>query len=221
MARSDADLNNRARTLTDPVRNFRFIVSFYPTVYGNPNSDKTNYRSHWQPVAKFGFTSVSGFAFNITPYEIAEGGYNATVHQIPLRVKFSALQLDRGIYIGTRQNWDWMRIMLGVVQGKGKPSTSVLYRADVEIAVLMHPIPYSDGGTSYGSNNPYTQAKDDRVAMRFRVYNAWPTSVVYSDLNAGDNALMVERMTLVHEGLDLEWAEVSNGKLTDAGKFGR
>lgn len=222
MGKSETDINNRARTLTDPIRNFRFIVSFYPTVYGNPNSDKTNFRSHWQPVGRFGFTSVSGFAFNVSPFEIAEGGYNATVHQIPLRVKFSALQLDRGIYLGTRQNWDWMKIMLGVVQGKGNPSTSVLYRADVEIAVLMHPVPYSHMGTGYGGKgSSYSRAKDDRVAMRFRIYNAWPTSVVYSDLNAGDNALMVERMTLVHEGLDLEWGDAANGKITDAGTFGR
>jgi phage tail-like protein len=42
--------------------------------------------------------------------------------------------------------------------------------------------------------------------MRFEVYNAWPTSVAYSDLNAGDNALFVEQMTLVHEGFDVNWA---------------
>jgi len=49
-------------------------------------------------------------------------------------------------------------------------------------------------------------ANDDRVMLRFRLYNAWPTSIAYSDLNAGDNALQVEQMTLVHEGLDMKWA---------------
>jgi phage tail-like protein len=42
--------------------------------------------------------------------------------------------------------------------------------------------------------------------MRFKVYNAWPTAVAYSDLNAGDNAIFVEQMTLVHEGFDIKWA---------------
>ena len=42
--------------------------------------------------------------------------------------------------------------------------------------------------------------------MRFKVFNAWPTTVAYSDLNAGDNALYVEQMTLVHEGFDINWA---------------
>jgi phage tail-like protein len=49
--------------------------------------------------------------------------------------------------------------------------------------------------------------------MRFKVYNAWPTTVAYSDLNAGDNALYVEQMTLVHEGFDLNW-----GKFNDTTK---
>jgi hypothetical protein len=43
--------------------------------------------------------------------------------------------------------------------------------------------------------------------MRFKVYNAWITSVAYSDLNAGDNALFVEQMVLVHEGFDVKWAD--------------
>jgi phage tail-like protein len=42
--------------------------------------------------------------------------------------------------------------------------------------------------------------------MRIEVYNAWPTAVAYSDLNAGDNALLVEQMTLVHEGFNINWA---------------
>jgi phage tail-like protein len=42
--------------------------------------------------------------------------------------------------------------------------------------------------------------------MRIEVYNAWPTAVAYSDLNAGDNALLVEQMTLVHEGFNINFA---------------
>ena len=66
--------------------------------------------------------------------------------------------------------------------------------------MLSHPIP--------GANPEDTNAtQTDHVAMRFNVYNCWPTSVAYSDLNAGDNALFVEQMTLVHEGFDVNWAQ--------------
>jgi phage tail-like protein len=74
------------------------------------------------------------------------------------------------------------------------------FRCDLEIAVLSHPIPGSPNA------NDTTTTSEDHVAMRFKVYNAWPTSVAYSDLNAGDNALLVEQMTLVHEGFDINWA---------------
>lgn len=217
-------LNVRGSLQADPIRNFRFIVSFYPTImpgasgkYGQPN---------WKPVGRFGFTSVSGFAFNVGVQTIREGGYNATVRQIPTHVEFSALQLDRGVALGSSQNWDWMRMMLRVVQGRAEGSKA-LFRSDVEIAVLTAPVPYGNSNKSYGYQNnnseyqnEYQSAKDDHVALRFRLYNAWPTSVVYSDLNAGDNALMVERMTLVHEGLDVAWGDVKDDRLIDAGDFG-
>jgi hypothetical protein len=39
--------------------------------------------------------------------------------------------------------------------------------------------------------------------MRFRVYNAWIANLGYSNLDAGQSTLMVEEMTLVHEGFDV------------------
>jgi len=73
------------------------------------------------------------------------------------------------------------------------------FRCNIEISVLSHPIPAA------GAGDPNAQATD-HVAKRIEVYNAWPTSVAYSDLNAGDNALLVEQVTFVHEGFDVNWA---------------
>jgi phage tail-like protein len=212
-------LNARGALQADPIRNYRFIVSFYPNIikrtsgkWGQPT---------WKPIGRFGFASVSGFAFNVGVQSLREGGFNATVRQIPTHVEFSALQLDRGIGLGSQQNWDWMRMMLRTVQGRAQ-GPKALFRSDVEVAVLTAPVPYANRKKTYGAEdlNEYQAAKDDHVALRFRLYNAWPTSVVYSDLNAGDNALMVERMTLVHEGLDVSFGDQSGGKLIDAGDFG-
>jgi hypothetical protein len=52
------------------------------------------------------------------------------------------------------------------------------------------------------------------------VYNAWPTALAYSDLNAGDNSLLVEQMTLVHEGFDVSWSTVAKDVFTPAGAIG-
>jgi phage tail-like protein len=166
-----------------------------------------------------GFTSVSGLAVTTDSIPYREGGYNTTVHQIPGQTSFTPLTLQRGVILGTRQNWDWMKQLFATVQAGG--STLALgknFRCDIEIAVLNHPVP-SQGANVTSGTGAVVPATDD-VAMRFRVYNAWPTTVAYSDLNAGDNALYVEQMTLVHEGFDLNWGSYNAEKaFVDAPEF--
>ena len=187
-------INNRSTLETDPIRNFRFLVTFIPLV----ESDATWLPKGPQKVT-VGFTSVSGLSVTTDSIPYREGGYNTTVHQIPGQSSFSPLSLQRGVVLGTKQHWDWMRQLFATIQGgSGKASQTTNFRCDIDIAVLSHPIAGSGGGN--------TGSYDDHVAMRFRVYNAWPTSVAYSDLNAGDNAILVEQINLVHEGFDVNWA---------------
>ena len=186
-------INNRSSLITDPLRNFRFLVTFkaLPTASAATTALQT---------ATFGFTSVSGMAVTTDSIPYREGGYNTTVHQIPGQTTFAPVTLQRGVVLGSSQNYDWMRNLFATVQGGGTTrSANQNFRCDLEIAVLSHPIP--------GANPADTSAaQSDHVAMRFNVYNCWPTAVAYSDLNAGDNALFVEQMTLVHEGFDVNWA---------------
>jgi phage tail-like protein len=149
-----------------------------------------------------GFTSVSGLSVNTDSIPYREGGYNTTVHQIPGQTTFSPLTLQRGVVLGTPQHWDWMRKLFATVNTGTTSTNGENFRADVEIQVLSHPIAGSGGGNTELTGGNYS----DHVAARFQVYNAWPTQVAYSDLNAGDNALFVEQLTLVHEGFDMTWA---------------
>lgn len=194
-----AIVNNRSNLKTDPLRNFRFLVTF-KSLSGTDITSSTataNLAS-----ATMGFTSVSGMAVTTDSIPYREGGYNTTVHQIPGQTTFAPISLQRGVMLGSSENWAWMRNLFATVQGGGtNRSVAENFRMDLEIKVLSHPIP-GVGGESTGVS---TTTKD-HVAMRFNVYNCWPTSVAYSDLNAGDNALFVEQMTLVHEGFDVNWA---------------
>jgi phage tail-like protein len=192
-------INNRSTLETDPIRNFRFLVTFKPLV--------TNDADWLKPTkVTVGFTSVSGLSVTTDSIPYREGGYNTTVHQIPGQSSFSPLTLQRGVVLGTSQHWDWMRQMFATIQGgSGKADQTTNFRCDIEIAVLSHPIAGSGGGNGGSTGN--STSYDDHVAMRFQVYNAWPTSVAYSDLNAGDNAILVEQISLVHEGFDVKWAK--------------
>lgn len=189
-------INARSKQAVDPIRNFRFLVNFEQIT---PNKG-------WEPKNYVGFTSVSGLAISTESIPYREGGYNTTVHQIPGQSTFSPVTFQRGVQIGSHQHWDWMKMLFQTVTGENLgPAAS--FRSDVVIRVLDHPVPYANGDEEFGTPASETiQAGDDRVVARFRLYNAWPTSIAYSDLNAGDNALMVEQMTLVHEGLTMEWA---------------
>lgn len=182
-------VNNRSNLATDPLRNFRFLVKFTPLDSNTPNV----------PSGLLGFTSVSGLSVTTDSIPYREGGYNTTFHQIPGQTTFSPVTFQRGVVLGTKQNWEWMRKLFATVQG-GSTATNVganNFRCDIEIQVLSHPI--AGAGSEDGSTNK------DHIAQRFYIYNAWITSLAYSDLNAADNAIFVEQLTVVHEGMDSTW----------------
>jgi len=193
-------INNRSTLVTDPLRNFRFLVVFKPLT-NFPAGLKSTLETGKSNQITFGFTSVSGLSVTTDSIPYREGGYNTTVHQIPGQTTFTPLTLQRGVMLGTNQNWEWMRLLFATVAAGG--STRKIdenFRCNIELRVLSHPIPAS------GSTQDPNQAATDHIAKRIEVYNAWPTSVAYSDLNAGDNALLVEQATFVHEGFDINWA---------------
>jgi phage tail-like protein len=207
-------INNRSNLATDPIRNFRFLVTFTPHNVSGLNLALDGGKGFSTTV---GFTSVSGLAVTTDSIPYREGGYNTTVHQLPGQSQFSPVTFQRGVVLGSRQNWDWMRTLFATVNGGSttKP-VNVDFRCDIEIAVLAHPIAGENAGITV-DGTPYPT---DSVAMRFKVYNAWPTSIAYSDLNAGDNALLVEQMTLVHEGWDVNWGtQAADGTFTNAASF--
>lgn len=206
-------INNRSTLETDPIRNFRFLVTFKPHVTAD-----AAWLSNAPKNVTVGFTSVSGLSVQTDSIPYREGGYNTTVHQIPGQTTFAPITLQRGVVLGTKQHWDWMRHLFATVNGGSVKALGQNFRCDIEIAVLSHPVPSKTGEELVGQTPGANGTFGDHVAMRFHVYNTWPTAVAYSDLNAGDNAIFVEQMTLVHEGFDVNWG-TSNKASGSAKKF--
>jgi phage tail-like protein len=202
-------LNNRSNIATDPIRNFRFLVTFKPQdetasagATGALPKGVTAAQSNWAKglsEIKFGFTSVGGLAVSTDSIPYREGGYNTTVHQIPGQTAFAPLTFQRGVILGSSQNWNWMKQLFQTVQGTVTRSAIENFRVDIDIDVLSHPL------ASTATRNGVTGEYNDHISMRFKVYNAWITSLAYSDLNAGDNAILVEQMSLTHEGFEVIW----------------
>lgn len=167
---------SRAHIITDPLRNFKFLVTIYP-----PSG---------APIT-IGFMSVSGL--NVTTSVIAyrEGGMNTVTQKLPGQSDFSPIVLSRGVAVGHSEDIAWLKQIFAVTQGS--PNTVGAgndFRRDMDISVLGHPV--TSGAVP--------------VSARFYVYNAWPTAQAYSDLDAGANQLMISQMTLAHEGWDYSLA---------------
>lgn len=171
---------------TDPIRNFKFLVQIAHRVNGS--SQPINFN--------LGFTSVSGLSVSTTALPYRQGGYNTTTQQIPGQTQFQPVTMQRGLLFGSPYEWDWMRQIYSVNVGQGSGlDTSAggigTFRANVTVHVLEHPA---------------ANTVSPNVSAVFRIYNAWPSAISFSDLNAGDNAFLVESMTLVHEGFDYRLA---------------
>jgi len=199
---------------TDPLRGFRFSASFQPStadttgVFDKRIKDSSAVNTPSSGVSTGwvgGFTNISGLNLNTQAIQYREGGYNTTVHQIPGMTTFSPITFTRGVLFGNDQAITWMRGLFTAAQGSGlnpNPSLSTAgrnFRVDVVLTVNQH---------------PNTNASADTPVMKFKIHNAWITSLGFTDLDATNGAILFETMQLVHEGLSVFFVK-PNGKPVD------
>jgi len=189
--------NPLSNLMTDPVRNFKFLVTFQGKEWTIPTS------------MQMGFVSLSGLSVTTEPIAYREGGYNTNVHQIPGQSAFTPITLSKGVMLGQASNAAWMKRLFSVITPSISSGVGAGFRCDLDIQVLSHPNPQSSTGAAAagGTQVQASTARDQHTSLRFKVYNAWISSLSYSNLDAGANTLMVEDMTLVHEGFDVAYAE--------------
>jgi phage tail-like protein len=204
--------NSLSTLVTDPVRNFKFLVKFTPTESGTDQST-------WG--AKFGtmgFVSVSGLSVATEAIAYREGGYNTNVHQMPGQSAFTPITLSKGVMLGQGDNALWMKRMFSVLSTGSPTQTGASaavgggFRCNIDIQVLSHPNPQATTGATINLGTAATAGTvaptpyEQHTSLRFRVYRAWITSLAYSGVDAGSNSIMVEEMSIVHEGWDVTYA---------------
>jgi phage tail-like protein len=161
---------------TDPLRNFVWQLTFTPGA-ASPSGAKA---------FTSGFMTVGGLGMTIDVIPYREGDHNTTTQKMSGQADFQPVVLSTGVIVGRTQDLQWIKQLFIVNQGSGGQTETTDYRCLVDIAVLAHPV---TAGTR-------------AIKARFRVYNAWPTSIAWSDLDAGANQLLIEQMSLAHEGID-------------------
>lgn len=173
--------DSRSSVKTDPLRNFRFQVNInYQTSKGNM-------------AARLGFMTVGGLSVETDLIAYRQGGFNTTTQKMPGQSNFPPLTLSRGMMVGFGDQYEWYKSIFSVVSGRGPAvgGAPTDFRADLDIYVLAH---------------PWTRSTSVPVKAKYHVYNAWPQSLAYSDLDAGGNGLIMEQMVLQHEGFGLVYA---------------
>jgi phage tail-like protein len=175
---------------TDPLRNFKFQVEFAsaPDDLGGG-------------LSKLGFISMSGINVQTEMIAYREGGFNTSPHKMPGQTDFGPVTFTGGVFADRTGAWDWTKQMYAVQWGNGLLSQGDSFRTDVIIRVLDHPV---TRGPAAGKESP-AGAK-----LAFRLYNAWLQGLAWNDLNAGDNSLMIQQMTLVHEGVDVKYGDAAS-----------
>jgi phage tail-like protein len=166
--------DSRSRSATDPLRNFRFQININHTT---PQGDR---------LVQLGFSTLDGINLEIQPLAYREGGFNTTPQKMPGQADYSPLTLTRGQTLNVPHVWNWITEIQAVIQGTGQMISGSNFRSDVDIFVLEH---------------PYTRDRTRvPIKVRYKVYNAWPSSMSVSGLDAGGNAVNMEQIILQHEG---------------------
>jgi phage tail-like protein len=167
---------------TDPLRNFKFRVA----IMENRNVPG---------IANLGFAAVSGLSVQNEVIQYREGGMNTAPRKMVGQSDFAPVSFSRGLFAKQPQLWDWQKFIFFYNWGKGSLEDHTAYRCTIKVTVFNHPI------TKVGNGAP----KIGTPAIRYTLHNCWPGSLAMNDLNASDNGLMIQQMTVHHEGFDMEF----------------
>jgi phage tail-like protein len=198
---------------TDPLRNFKFRVSILA------KDGEGNLKTSLEGIDQIGFAQVSGISVTNEVISYREGGMNTHPHKMVAQSDFAPVSFARGAFAGQDQLWSWQKFIhafLGQGVG-GEPGLATgdgNYRCDILVHVYDHPHTASEvedaSGLKYqwdGGTQNNAVAVPGNVKFAFRLYNAWPGSYALTDLNAGDNGILIQSMTVHHEGFKLAWSK--------------
>jgi len=189
-------------TRTDPLRDFKFRVQIIPPT--GPLADLT------AGIGSLGFAVVSGIAVQNEMVPYREGGMNTHPHKMVGMSDFTPVTFSRGVFSNQAQMWKWQTFIHSWMQGGGTAGGSSGqasdYRCDIKVSVMDHPFT-SANGYQIDPAQPSDALTLQNTRLRFTLYNCWPGGFALSDLNAGASSIMVQQMTVHHEGFELEFLD--------------
>lgn len=193
-------------TRTDPLRDFKFTVKIVPT--GELESATTG-------IGNLGFAVVTGLSVTNEMIPYREGGMNTHPHKMIGQSDFNPITFSRGVFEKQDQLWRWQQFMHSWTQGAladntGSTGSRNDYRCNIIVTVYDHPYSaaIAEGGNAGYAIDPGSAGRNvvpGNKKLEFTIYNAWPAGFALGDLNAGNSSIMIQQMTVNHEGFEINW----------------
>lgn len=182
-------------TVTDPVRNFKFQVSIIA---------KGALATAANGLDKLGFAVMSGLSVQNEMVGYREGGMNTHPHKFIGQSDFAPVTFSRGVFSGQDQMYNWQQFLHSWNQASsGSSSGANDYRCDILVKIFDHPV--SSGSYSNPGDVDTSNISPGDARLGFKLFNCFPGAYSLSDLNAADSGLMVQQMTVHHEGFVVAW----------------
>ena len=176
---------------TDPIRNFKFQVSF-PSVRGGPS--------------RAGFSRVSGLKEQTEVIEYREGTNAATPKKLPGQTTFDNIVLERGIGIDSEMI-RWRRLITHPTAGSHLAS-----EASIGANPDFQGVQGLEGGTNGNlvrreleiALGDYYAERGDSGVWVWTATLAWPMSLEVGEFSGDGNEVALETVEFAHEGLIVE-----------------
>jgi phage tail-like protein len=142
-----------------------------------------------------------------------EGGMNTHPHKLVGQSDFAPVTFSRGVFYDQAQLYRWQQFLHSWNQASATGSTSVDndYRCDIVVRVYDHPV--SAGNYQTPANVNGTNPNLGNVRLALKLYDCWPGAYALSDLNAADSGIMVQQLTVHHEGFYIAWTPSEISKI--------
>lgn len=199
---------------TDPLRNFKFTVQFVPL--------DSELRAKTDQIGLLGFAQMGGLSVQNELIAYREGGMNTHPHKMMGQSDFPPISFARGAFAEQDQLYNWQKFMHtwagGGAEGQvgGSQGDNTNYRCNIVVRVFDHPHTANTAQYQYSSGALTSTVTPGKAKLAFKLFNCWPGAYGLSDLNAGDNGLMIQQLNIHHEGFVVAWKEPDIGLIADA-----
>lgn len=189
-------------TRTDPLRDFKFTVNITPS---------GKLATSTEGISSLGFAVVTGLSVTNEMIPYREGGMNTHPHKMVGQSDFNPVTFSRGVFYRQDQMWKWQQFIHAWSQGvpaeNGSEGLDSDYRCDIRVSVYDHPHTQvaTNGGFSTDPSTLNRAVRPGNKRLEFTIYNAWPAGFAMSDLNAGNSSIMIQQLTVHHEGFTINW----------------